>query len=104
MLKGKVVKIASGTIAEQEAKPTLANATAAANAAQTSPTAPGQPESFVFRVTVALNVTRMKIDNTIIPLMAGHDGDGRNQNQLSPRHRLPALPAPKIASEALRER
>jgi hypothetical protein len=56
-------------VAEQVAKRALPNATAAANAAQTSPTVPGQPENLVFRATVALNATTMKIDNTIIPLM-----------------------------------
>ena len=50
-------------IAEQEAKRALANAAAAANvgAAARRPR-PGQPESFVFPVTVALDATAMKID------------------------------------------
>ena len=33
--------------------------------------APGQPESFVFPVTVALDETAMKIDNAVIPLTPG---------------------------------
>jgi hemolysin D len=57
VLHGKVVKIASGAIAEQEAKRALADATSTANAASTPATVPGQPESFVFPVTVALDET-----------------------------------------------
>jgi hemolysin D len=57
VLQGKVVKIASGAIAEQEAKRALADATSTANAASTPATVPGQPESFVFPVTVALDET-----------------------------------------------
>jgi hemolysin D len=49
----------------------LANATAAASASQASATAPGQAESFVFPVTVALDETAMTIDNAIIPLTPG---------------------------------
>ena len=68
VLHGKVVKIASAAIPEEEAKRALANATAAANAAQAPATAPGQAENFVFPVTVALDETAMKIDNAVIPL------------------------------------
>jgi hemolysin D len=71
VLNGKVVKIASAAISEQHAKRALANATAAAGAPQASATAPGQPESFVFPVTVALDETAMTIDNAIIPLTPG---------------------------------
>jgi hypothetical protein len=71
LLNGKVVKIASAAISEQHAKRALANATAAAGAPQASATAPGQPESFVFPVTVALDETAMTIDNAIIPLTPG---------------------------------
>ena len=91
VLHGKVVKIASAAIAEQDAKRALANATAAANAAQAPQTAPGQPESFVFPVTVALDETAMKIDNAVIPLDPRHDGHRRNQDRLPPRDRLPAV-------------
>ena len=104
VLKGKVVKIASAAIAEQDAKRALANATAAANAAQTSPTAPGQPESFVFPVTVALDETTMNIDDAIIRLTPGmtvtveiKTGSRRVIDYL-------LSPLAKIASEAGRER
>ena len=71
VLHGKVVKIASAAIPEEEAKRALADATAAANAAQVPSGAPGQAESFVFPVTVALDETAMKIDEAIIPLTPG---------------------------------
>ena len=67
VLHGKVVKIASAAIPEEEAKRALANATAAANAAQVPSAAPGQAESFVFPVTVALDETAMKIDKSQRP-------------------------------------
>src|SRR6185437_11762276 len=70
-LHGKVVNIASAAIAEQDAKRALANATATANPAPEAPTAPGQPESFVFPVIVSLDQTAMKIDNAMMPLSPG---------------------------------
>ncbi len=71
VLHGEVVKIASAAIPEEEAKRALANAASAANASQPPPTAPGQAESFVFPVTVALDETAMTIDNAVIPLTPG---------------------------------
>ncbi|RBP00180.1 hemolysin D, partial [Roseiarcus fermentans] len=62
VVPGRVVKIAPSAIAEQEAKRALANAASAANAAQQPATAPGQPDSFVFPVTVALDQNAMTID------------------------------------------
>jgi membrane fusion protein, hemolysin D len=104
VLHGKVVKIASGAIAEQEAKRALANATAAANAAQSQPTAPGQPESFVFPVTVALDETAMKIDNATIPLTPGMTVTV--EIKTDSRRVIDYLMSPlaRIASEAGRER
>jgi hemolysin D len=104
VLNGKVIKIASGAIAEQDAKRALANATAAANAAQAPTTAPGQPESFVFPVTIALNDTAMKIDNAIIPLTPGMTVTV--EIKTGSRRAIDYLLSPlaKIASEAARER
>jgi hemolysin D len=70
-LHGKVVAIASAAVAEQDAKRALANATATANVAPEAPTAPGQPESFVFPVVVSLDGTAMTIDNATILLTPG---------------------------------
>ena len=49
-LSGRVIRIASEAVDEQEAKRVLANATSSANATP-PPSATGQPESFVFPVT-----------------------------------------------------
>ena len=56
-------------------------------------TAPGQPESFVFPVTVALDERSMNADGATIPLTPGMTGDRRNQDRLPPRHRLCSFPA-----------
>ena len=104
VLHGEVVKIASGAIAEQEAKRALANAAAAANAAQSEPTARGQPESFVFPVTVSLDETTMNIDGAIIPLTPGMTVT--IEIKTDSRRVIDYLLSPlaKIASEAARER
>ena len=104
VLHGKVVKIASGATAEQEAKRALANAAAAANVAQTQPAAPGQPESFVFPVTVALDETAMKIDNAVIPLTPGMTVTVEIKTDSRRVIDYLLSPLAKIASEAARER
>jgi hemolysin D len=103
-LSGKVIKIASEAIADEEAKRTLANATAAANAAQSQPTAPGQPESFVFPVTVALDETTMNVDGAAVPLSPGMTATV--EIKTDSRRVIDYLLAPlaKIGSEAMRER
>ena len=104
VLHGKVVKIASGAIPEEEAKRALANATAAANPAQTPPTAPGQAESFVFPVTVALDETAMTIDNAVIPLTPGMTVTVEIKTDSRRVIDYLLSPLAKIASEAARER
>jgi hemolysin D len=104
VLNGKVVKIASAAIAEQDAKRALANATAVANAAQAQPTAPGQPESFVFPVAVALDETAMNIDGAIIPLTPGMTVTVEIKTDSRRVIDYLLSPLAKIASEAARER
>ena len=104
VLKGKVVKIASGAIAEQDAKRALANATAAANAGQSPNTAPGQPESFVFPVTIALDETAMTIDNAVIPLTPGMTVTVEIKTDSRRVIDYLLSPLAKITSEAARER
>jgi hemolysin D len=101
---GKVVKIAPTAITEQEAKRALANATAAANAAQVPATLPGQAESFVFPVTVALDDTAMKIDNAVIPLTPGMTVTVEIKTDSRRVIDYLLSPLAKIASEAARER
>jgi hemolysin D len=103
-LHGKVVNIASAAIAEQDAKRALANATATANAAPEAPTAPGQPESFVFPVTVSLDQTAMKIDHATIPLTPGMTVTVEIRTDSRRVIDYLLSPLAKIASEAARER
>ena len=104
-LHGRVVKIASAAIAEQEAKRALANATYAANVAPPAPASgPGQPESFVFPVTVALDETAMKIDDAIIPLTPGMTVTVEIKTDSRRVIDYLLSPLAKIRSEALKER
>ena len=103
-LHGKVVSIASAAIAEQDAKRTLANATATANVAPEAPSAPGQPESFVFPVAVSLDETAMKIDNATIPLTPGMTATVEIRTDSRRVIDYLLSPLAKIGSEALRER
>jgi hemolysin D len=104
VLHGKVVRIASAAIPEEEAKRALADATSVANVTQVPPAAPGQTESFVFQVTVALDETGMKIDDATISLTPGmtvtveiKTGSRRVIDYL-------LSPLAKVADEAARER
>ncbi|MBV9288757.1 MAG: HlyD family type I secretion periplasmic adaptor subunit [Hyphomicrobiales bacterium] len=103
-LQGHVVKIASGAIAEADAKRALANAAAAANAAQTAATPPGQPESFVFPVTVALDETAMTVDGAKIPLTPGMTATVEIKTESRRVIDYLLSPLAKLASEAGRER
>lgn len=103
-LHGKVVNIASAAVAEQDAKRALANATASANVAPEAPTAPGQPESFVFPVTVSLDETAMKIDNATMPLTPGMTVSVEIRTDSRRVIDYLLSPLAKIGSEALRER
>ena len=103
-LHGKVVNIASAAIAEQDAKRALANATASANVAPEAPSAPGQPESFVFPVAVSLDETAMKIDNATIPLTPGMTVTVEIRTDSRRVIDYLLSPLAKIGSEALRER
>jgi hemolysin D len=104
VLHGTVAKIAPSAITEQEAKRSLANATAAANAPQVPATASGQAESFVFPVTVALDETAMKIDDATIPLNPGMTVTVEIKTDSRRVIDYLLSPLAKIASEAARER
>jgi hemolysin D len=104
VLHGKVVTIASGAVAEQQAKRALADATATANVAWTPATAPGQPDSFVFPVTVVLDETSINANGATIPLTPGMTGTV--EIKTDSRRVIDYLLSPlvKIASEAATER
>jgi hypothetical protein len=69
-----------------------------------TPGAPGQPQNFVFLVTVALEESAMKIDNVIIPLTPGMTLTA--EVKTDDRRIISYLLSPltKVASEAFRER
>jgi hemolysin D len=102
-LHGKVIAIATGAVDEQEAKRTFANATSASNGGS-NPSAPGQPESFVFPVTVAIEETAMHADGVTVPLAPGMTAsvDIRAGSRRIIDYLL--SPLAKTASEAMTER
>ena len=104
VLNGKVVKIASAALPEQEAKRALANAASAANAAQAAAAAPGQSESFVFPVTVALDAAAMTIDGVRVPLSPGMTVTVEIKTDSRRVIEYLLSPLAKVASEAARER
>jgi hemolysin D len=104
VLHGKVEKIASAAISEHEAKRALANATASANVDHAPPTAPGQPESFVFPITVALDETVMKINGTVIPITPGMTVSVEIKTDSRRVIDYLLSPLAKVLSEAARER
>ena len=103
-LHGKVVKIAPSAITEEEAKRAQGNATASANAQQAQPPAPGQSQTFVFPVTVALDEPSMKIDGSTIRLTPGMTVTVEIKTDSRRVIDYLLSPLAKIASEAARER
>jgi hemolysin D len=102
---GKVVRIASEAVDEQEAKRSLANATASANSANAAPTsAPGQPESFVFPVTIALDERAMKIGDAMINLTPGMTVSAEIKTDSRRVIDYFLSPLAKVGSEAMKER
>ena len=75
-----------------------------ANAASTPATAPGQPESFVFPVTVALDEASINADGATIPLTPGMTGTVEIKTDSRRVIDYVLSPLAKIASEAARER
>jgi len=105
VLHGKVVRIASEAIDEEEAKRGLANAAAAANIANMGTAgAPGQPQNFVFPVTVALQETAIQSDGTAIPLSPGMTVSVEIKTDRRRVIDYLISPIAKMTSEAMRER
>jgi hemolysin D len=105
VLRGKVVAIAPEAVDEQAAKRALANVTAGANAANApSSSTPGQPDSFVFPVTIALDETAIAVGDAKIPIAPGMTATVEIKTQ--DRRVIDYLLSPlaKISSEAFRER
>jgi hemolysin D len=101
-LHGKVVAIAAAAVDEQQAKRSLANATTPGNAPDSA--APGQAQSFVFPVTVAIDETAMRVDGATIPLTPGMTAtvDIKTESRRVIDYLL--SPLAKTVSEAMTER
>ena len=101
-LRGKVVAIAAAAVDEQQAKRSLANATTPGNATESA--APGQAQSFVFPVTVAIDASAMRVDGAAIPLTPGMTAtvDIKTESRRVIDYLL--SPLAKTVSEAMTER
>jgi hemolysin D len=105
VLHGRVERIASEAVDEQDAKRALANAAASANSAGLAPpSAPGQPESFVFPVTVALDESAMRIGGGTIPLTPGMTVSVEIKTDSRRVIDYLLSPLARVSSEALKER
>lgn len=102
-LHGKVTKIATEAVDESEAKRTLANATAPSAGPGAVGAGAGQPQNFVFPVTVSLEETSIRVDDAVIPLTPGMTV--AIDVETNRRRVIDYLfsPIAKVTSEALRE-
>ena len=103
-LHGKVVRIATDAVDEVDARRGQASATALTSGAGQSAGNPGQPQSFVFPVTLSLDETAMNIGATSVRLTPGMTVTA--EIKTDSRRVIDYLfsPLAKIASEAMRER
>jgi hemolysin D len=104
-LHGKVTRIASDAIDEQDAKRGQASVTALTNGnGGASASAPGQPQRFVFPVTIALMESGMKVNGSNIPLTPGMTVTA--EIKTDSRRVIDYLfsPIAKVVSEAMTER
>jgi hemolysin D len=104
-IKAEVVKVAREAIDEQEAKRLQANPLAPAIASSnTSSPAVGQPQSFVFPITLALEETSVKVGNNMVPLSPGMTISVEIKTDSRRVIDYLLSPISKISSEAMRER
>ncbi len=102
-LHGTVIKIATDAVDESDARRSQANTIALTNAGNGSG-GQGQPQNFVFPVTLALEEKAMKIDGAVIPLTPGMTVTA--EIRTDSRRVIDYLfsPISKVTSEAMRER
>ena len=105
VIHGKVLKVATDAIDEQDAKRSLSNALASAGSANApSSTAPGQQPSFVFPVTIGLERSAIQIDGATMPLSPGMTVTAEIRTDSRRIVDYILSPIARIASEALKER
>ena len=103
-LTGKVVDIAQQAVDETEAKRALANVTSSSNMSPAQTSGPGQPESFVFPVTISLAQSTMKIGDSKIRLNPGMTVTAEIKTDSRRVIDYLLSPLSKVGSEAMRER
>jgi len=104
-LRGKVIRVAADAIDEQDARRAQANAANLANSFNYTPSSiPGQPQNFVFPVTVSLEERAMRIGGVIIPLAPGMTVTAEIKTESRRVIDYLFSPLAKIASEALHEK
>jgi hemolysin D len=104
VLHGRVVAIASEAIDEQAAKRTMANATSGANANAAQPSgSPGQPDVFVFPVTIELDETSIKAGESQIAVTPGMTVAAEIRTQRRRVIDYFLSPLNRLASEAFNE-
>lgn len=102
-LRARVVRIATEAIDEQEARRQQANALAATNPG--GPAAgPGQQQSFVFPVTLALETASMKIGVADVPLAPGMTVSAEIKTDTRRVIDYLISPIARVTSEAMKER
>ena len=103
-LHGKVVRIATDAMDEQDARRGQANATALASGPGPNAGNPGQPQAFVFPVTLSLEETALKAGEADLRLTPGMTVAA--EIKTDSRRVIDYLfsPLAKIGSEAMRER
>jgi hemolysin D len=104
VLRGKVLRIAPEAVDERDAKRALANAPAAANAGDSPTSGPGQPESFVFPVTLSLEHSSMLVGDSKVTLTPGMTVTVEIRTDTRRVIDYLLSPLAKLGSEALRER
>jgi hemolysin D len=104
-IRGRVVRVATDAVDEQEARRAQANAMTSANAAAAPLNeAPGQPQNFVFPIVIALDTSVMNADGTIIPLTPGMTVSAEIKTDSRRIIDYLLSPIAKVASEAMKER
>lgn len=103
-MAGTVTEIASEAMEESEARRRQANASAVISPSSASATPAGQPQAFVFPVTIALAAQAMDIDGIKRPLVPGMTVTTEIRTERRRVIDYLFSPLARTASEAMRER
>jgi hemolysin D len=101
-LHGRVTRIATDAVDDQDARRAQANATSLANAANANP--PAGQQTFVFPVTLSLDARALAIDDAVVPLSPGMTVTAEVRTESRRVIDYIFSPLAKIASEAMKEK